>query len=283
MQRLKRIDNKNTICIIGKGHSGTRLIGWYLYYSGVYIGNNFNEAADLLPFGHSIPIPLINVSNIFGKQLKYLDNYSWDFSNSISHPITDSIINPLTNYLGSLIVPNTNGRIVAWKSPESVFVYPWLVKLLPNIKFVHWTRDPRDCASRGHGSDKLYRFSVPTGNMDIKSFYSFNRNLKGAINKIDNKFDFDLIDTKFLSWKYQWDIVKSIPKPKNYIRIKFEDFVLQKKETIHRLESFLGIKLNIGRMNPNKIGIWKKYGAQIHYKHRPFLNDLLKETGYENA
>ena len=222
-------------------------------------------------------------SVLFGKKIKYLDNYTWNFSKAISCTIGESIIKPLTSYLDSLITQNINGRIVAWKSPESIFIYPWIVKLLPNIKFIHWIRDPRDCISKGHGSDKLYRFSVPTGNVDIKSFYLANRDIKGDANRIDNNFDFDLFDTKLLSWKYHWDIVKSIPKPKNYIRVKFEDFVLQKHKTMQQLESFLGKKLNVGNMNREKIGMCRNYCTQLHHKERPFLNDLLKETGYENS
>ena len=42
-----------------------------------------------------------------------------------------------------------------------------------------------------------------------------------------------------ISWKYQYDLVKSTPKPERWIEVRFEDFVLKQDETLERLEDFL--------------------------------------------
>ena len=46
-----------------------------------------------------------------------------------------------------------------------------------------------------------------------------------------------------ISWKYQYELIKSTPKPKNWLSIRFEDFVLRQDETLTRLEAYLGFKI----------------------------------------
>ena len=58
---LEQLNNPNTIIVIGRGHSGTRLISFALSESGVYMGEPHNIAGDLLP-----PQPLYAACRIMG-------------------------------------------------------------------------------------------------------------------------------------------------------------------------------------------------------------------------
>ena len=50
---------------------------------------------------------------------------------------------------------------------------------------------------------------------------------------------------------------KNVPKPKNSIEVRFEDFVLNQETTISRLENFLGKELARIPMRPDSLHKWR--------------------------
>ena len=80
--------------------------------------------------------------------------------------------------------------------------------MFPDIKYIYWIRDPRDCILGGHVTDDLADFGVRYPKTD------------------------DIMLRRGISWKYQYDIVKATPQPANWIEVRFEDFVLQQEETL---------------------------------------------------
>ena len=47
-----------------------------------------------------------------------------------------------------------------WKIPETTLCYPWIAKMFPDIKYIHWVRDPRDCVLAAHVTDDLSVFNI---------------------------------------------------------------------------------------------------------------------------
>ncbi len=126
--------------------------------------------------------------------------------------------------------------------------------MFPEIKYIFWIRNPRDCILGRHLTDDLNDFGIPyPATEDVR--------LRRAI-----------------SWKYQYDLVQATPKPKNWIEVRFEDFVLNQDETLARLEDFLGIPLAKIPVQPEAVGRWK-LDAEVNYYD--FFEPAMREYGYE--
>ena len=120
-----------------------------------------------------------------------------------------------------------------WKIPEATLVLFWLVRLFPETRYIYLIRNPRDSILAPHMTDDLAAFGVPSPSTE-------DERLRRAI-----------------SWKYQYAIVASTPKPKYWIEVRFEDFVLHQEETLSRLEKFLGIPLAKIVIRPESVGRYR--------------------------
>ena len=87
----------------------------------------------------------------------------------------------------------------------------------------------------------------------------------------------DVRKRRAISWLYQYELMKSTPKPKNYIVVRFEDFVLKQEEMLERLEGFLGIPLARIIVRPDSVGRWKTAGGNYNFD---FLAESLEENQY---
>jgi len=246
-QELDKLNNDKVICVIGRGRSGTRLITRALRESGVFMGDPLNESEDLIP-----PDYLYEACKVMGRQIRYKQNFELDFS-QLEELSASAVFKEFVRlYLCSLLTSSAPLR--GWKLPENNLIFPWLVQLLPNVKYIYWVRDPRDVILGPHVTDNLSNWSVPCERLD------------------------NVLRMRAQSWKYQYDIVKQARRPKNFITIKFEDFVLEQEKTLPRLEKYLGFPLKKIESDPSRIARWKTDAA---YEHIEFLEPALEELGYE--
>lgn len=214
------------ITIIGRGHSGTRAISHTLSASGVYMGEPLNGSGDLVP-----PEAMYEACRVMAKHVEHLGGMRWDFDALHTMPIDPEFTRLIEEYLASVLSSDAPRR--GWKIPETTLVYPWIVRMFPDAKYIYWVRDPRDCVLAPHVTDDLARF-------DIK---------------------YDPVETererRAISWKYQVEIYRATPRPKNMIEIRFEDFIFKQKETLGRLEEYLGLPLSEIPVRPESVGRWK--------------------------
>ena len=236
------------ITVIGRGHSGTRAISHTLYASGVYMGDTLNNSGDLVP-----PFTMYDACRIIAQQVKWEEGtLNWDFSalHNMDIPAEyDALIN---QYLDSVLTDKSRHR--GWKIPETTLVYPWILRRFPEIKYIFWIRNPRDCILGEHITDDLTKFGIPYPATD-------DERLRRAI-----------------SWKYQYDLVKATPRPEHWLEVRFEDFVLKQEETLQRLEDFLGFKLARIIVRPDSINRWK---ADEGVNYFDFFAPAMREYGYE--
>ena len=235
------------ITIIGRGHSGTRTISHTLYASGVYMGKSLNPSGDLIP-----PQAMYDACRVFGQYVKWNGDLSWDFSQVHSMGIPDEFTDLFKEYLESVL--NHKRSLKGWKIPETTLVYPWIVRMFPEIKYIFWIRNPRDCILGRHVTDDMRRFGIDYPETE------------------------DLRKRRAISWKYQYDLVKSTPKPAQWIEVRFEDFVLKQEETLERLESFLGIPLARIILRKDTIERWKTDDDVNYYD---FFEPAMQEYNYE--
>ncbi|MBL4587186.1 MAG: sulfotransferase [Flavobacteriales bacterium] len=245
---LQKLNNPNTIVIIGRAHGGTRILPEAMKNTGVYFGEPLNIASDLLPLK-----PIAAACKIFGKQVVYKGNYEWDFTNTTTTKIPDEFLQLMTEYLSVLI--KSNASKVGWKIPNSTLIYPWLVRLLPKASFIHWVRHPEGSTSVMTGVDRLEKWNVPCRKF---LFHDWNYKVRAA------------------SWKYHYDIVNDTPRPDNFLQIRFEDYISNQNSTKLLVEEFVGVSLKTLELNRSKV--WKP--KKDWQKKYPFLRKAMDELDY---
>ncbi len=72
--------------------------------------------------------------------------------------------------------------------------------------------------------------------------------------------------------------MKATPKPKHWLPVRLEDFVLDQDRTLARLEKFLGFPLAKIPVKPEVIGRWKQDTGEHMFDF--FKPDLI-EHNYE--
>ena len=235
------------IVIIGRGHSGTRSISHTLSASGVFMGDQLNVSGDLLP-----PENMYEACRVMAKYVKWQGGLSWDWSQVNQAEIPNEFKDLIYTYLKSVLeYPN---EPKGFKIPETTLVFPWFVRMFPDAKYIFWIRDPRDSIIGAHITDDMRDFGIQ---------YPVTEDIRLE---------------RAISWKYQYDLVKQTPKPKNWITVKFEDFIMNQDETLARLESYLGFKLAKIEARKESVGRWKT-DKETHYYD--FFAPSLIEYGYE--
>lgn len=235
------------ITIIGRGHSGTRAISHTLSASGVFMGEPLNVSGDLLP-----PGDMYDACRVFAKNVQWKGNLEWDWSAVNRMAIPDEFSSLIKRYLKTVL--NSDSVHKGWKIPETTLVFPWIVRMFPDTKYIFWIRNPRDCILGQHLTDDMRDFGIPYPETD------------------------DLRLRRAISWKYQYDLVKSVTKPNQWIEVRFEDFVLKQDETLNRLTDFLGIPMTKISVRPDSVGRYKRDDRVTYYD---FFEPAMHEYGYE--
>ena len=235
------------VTVIGRGHSGTRAMSHTLSASGVYMGGQLNVSGDLIP-----PGDMYEACRVFGSYVKYLGNMEWDFSKVISMEPVPEFKRLIESFLHTVLESDSENK--GWKIPETTLCFPWIAKMFPEIKYIHWVRDPRDCVLNSHVTDDMSRFGI-------------------EYDKTDN-----VILRRAISWKYQRELVKATPKPKFNHYVRFEDMVFDQDKVLAELSEYLGIPLAKIEMRPDSVGRWKTTNEICMFDF--FKEDML-ECGYE--
>ncbi len=242
------------ITIIGRGHSGTRIISHTLSESGVFMGHPLNKSGDLLP-----PEAMYEACRLLGPYVHWqaADNnpvgiWNWDKLHTMEIP--EEFTRLITSYLKSVLESDAEHK--GWKIPETTLVFPWITRMFPDIKYIFWIRNPRDCILGDHLTDDLSDFNIPYAPTE-------DERLRRAI-----------------SWIYQYDLVKATPKPQHWIEVRFEDFILKQEETLTRLEDFLGFKLARIPVRSEAINRWEQDNGACGPNYFDFFKPAMQVYAY---
>jgi hypothetical protein len=235
------------ITIIGRGHSGTRAMSQTLSASGVFMGSPLNESGDLLP-----PETMYDACRVLAQHVTWKGGLEWDWSRLGSMEIPREFTDLIAAYLTT--VTRASAPRKGWKIPETTLVYPWIRRMYPDARYIFWIRNPRDCILGRHLTDDLRDFGIAYPATD------------------------DIRLRRAISWKYQYDLVRSVPPPRHWIEVRFEDFVLDQEATLARLEAFLGFPLARIPVTRDAVGRWRQDPGTSYY---PFLEAAMREYGYE--
>ena len=234
------------ITVIGRGHSGTRAISHTLYASGVDMGYSQNRSGDLIPAQ-----AMYDACRVFARYVHWEGDLKWDFSAVHEMDIPQEFVDLVHTYLETVL--NSKYDHKGWKLPETTLVFPWIVRLFPEAKYIYWVRNPRDCILGRHLTDDLKDFGVEYPETD------------------------DVRLRRAISWKYQYDIMQSTPRPQHVIEVRFEDFVLKQEETLSQLEDYLGFPLGRIIVRPDAVNRYLKDDGVNYYD---FFEPAMQAQNY---
>ncbi|MEZ4834155.1 MAG: sulfotransferase [Caldilineaceae bacterium] len=237
---------RSLITIIGRGHSATRAMSQTLSASGVFMGNRLNRSGDLLP-----PQPMYDACRVLARFVEWKGGLDWDFSKLHEMPIPDEFTELIHTYLQSVLAAPAPKK--GWKIPETTLVFPWILRMFPDIKYIFWVRNPRDCILGRHVTDDLHTFGIDYPETE------------------------DERHRRAISWIYQYKLVKATPKPAHWIEVRMEDFVLRQEETLTQLEAFLGFPLARIPVHPETVGRYKTDDGVSMFD---FLEPAMREYDY---
>lgn len=235
------------ITIIGRGHGGTRAMSHTLAASGVFMGTPQNRSGDLLP-----PFDMYDACRLFAEDVRWTDGLNWDWSKVLKDDPSPKFQRLVRRFLRSVLASTADN--VGWKLPETTLVLPWVIRMYPDVKYIYWTRDPRDSILAAHKTDDLRDFGV---------YYPLTDDVRLR---------------RAISWKYQNDLMNVTPKPKHWIGVRFEDFILDQDRTLERLSDFLGIKLAKIEARPDSVGRWRTDQGRHDFD---FLAPAMEQYGYQ--
>ena len=252
------------VCVIGRGHSGTRALVNLLMASDFDSGS-VNESGDLVPRGK--PLDIYRWSSEFGQQVRFKRKWEWDFSDAFISSPPISFHRSYDKYLDKIINYSMSNKV--WKLPESLFVFPWLIKVYPQFKYIYLIRDPRDCVLKEHLTDDLSYFNVP---IEVDSRFTArieeergNVRVKGTSS----------VYQRAVSWKYQFDLIEKSPKPPNFLTVRFEDLILHFNSTLKRISKFLVVPLKGIPIYKEAVGRWKSTDENLECVY-----DITRDCGY---
>jgi hypothetical protein len=233
------------IIVVGRGHGGTRLASRLLLENGIETGN-VNYARDMVPPAH-----MHEAAEIFSSYVDYKGSYAWDFSKAIGREPPAEYRRSVELYLAPIA---GIAEPKYFKLPETILSYPWILSLFPAAHYIHWVRDPRD--AEVHNSD--WRPMWDRWGIDREQL---GERIVAA-----------------MSWKYQYDIVKSVPHPEKFIRVRYEDFCLDHEREVERLSEYLDIELApLSDVRRDAVYKWKRIGDHETFS---FLEPAIAELGY---
>ncbi len=184
-----------------------------------------NRSGDLVP-----PEEMYAAAKLAGTRVRFRGHHDWCLDDLIGSDPPDEYRKHIERYLEPVL---KNPDVASgFKIPEALLSFPWLSKIFPNAHYLYWTRDPRDVVTRFHLTDHISRFGVP-------SEYQNMRNV---------------MQCRIESYVYQRVLVEATPKPKHFLHINYEDFVLNHKRTVEKISSFVGRKLQeLEKLDASKI------------------------------
>ena len=233
--------------IIGRGHSGTRAISHTLSASGVWMGEPLNISGDLLP-----PQAMYEASRLIARHVRWPGGLEWDFSRLHTMHIPPEFEPLIQSYLQSVLTSPAEHK--GWKIPETTLTFPG-----------------------SSGCSRMSGTSSGSVTRATASSASTSRTTS-AIGVLPVRPPRTPACRRAISWKYQYDLVSATPRPRNWIEVRFEDFVQRQDETLARLESYLGVKLVRIPVNLEAVGRWKTDTGPNYYG---FFAPAMERYGYE--
>jgi hypothetical protein len=298
--QLQIPDNPGPVIIIGRPHSGSRMLARLFLDNGLFMGADLSpDFLDSISWYQRFVVPLMTSC--------YFPDWHLD-DDSLKKFSSQLLLATWPDYRGGC---HERVSTWGWKFCETLFVIPIIRLFFPSARFVHIIRDSRDvCLSDNgffqftgshrnppgwnsplslSGKNTYQNFCLATtfGRNDVQEWRGFN--------VFDRR---TLVEHRFLFQAKSW--VTCVERAKiygqdlgeDYIEIRYEDFCLNPVEEANRLFKWLGLPLRASAVKQlenvrcTHIGKWRNLRMSSR-ELRDFEEatalaaPLLSDLGYE--
>lgn len=216
--------------LVGRGHGGTRAGASWLRAAGFDIGDT-NPSLDRKPFD-----PIYDAGRMTMQAVRHLGGDRWDLDALNTCPIPRPWIERWETYLHSV---TRNGKsLVAWKLPETVLSYPWLVRAFPEVRFVVWHRDPRNAVTGFHITDNMAEWGL------------CNWPQRGVMQQ------------RALSWLVQFHLLEGAVRPPHWARVRLRDFVAHQPAARRVVGRVVGVPMPSHPVRREVLDRWSGHDLQ---------------------
>lgn len=299
--------------ILGRPHSGTRLMAKAFMCNGFYMGKHISPGyLDSLDWGSFFVVPLIT-SSYFPAWPKLED------CPAFRRLYEKQLFLTLQSYLpkGSIL-----STAWGWKFSETLPLMPMIKESFPGTKFVHLIRDGRDVVLSDNGffqttskpwskrglKENLQKVRDILGrvgrNIPRDKYRRFCLNLTFGRDDIQVWRDIDLTNFEHIvanryliqmqSWRYCIETAQSYGQnmPEDYLEVRYEDICREPLPQFQRIFEFLGQRIAPEthrflkeRIHKGRIGKWQTAdfdsSARLDFERAiRHGSDLLKKLGY---
>ena len=234
------------VVLLGRGHSGTRVLAWMCVHLGVTLGTS----------GPHIEGDPDDVA--FTNKIKALAARNIDVT-SPRH-VRESALRrfqaAVATYYAGLGSPS---GMWGWKFPETYLIAPYVARTFPLARYLHLVRDGRDLAFKSHLTDNP-RHRVGRAVLRACNARGLPDHLRAAA-----------------SWAYQvdrFDAFRSELPPSDVFDIRFEDLCTAPRQTAERLSAFLGVPMTDACREYAETGIDTLKVAQYREQDARLVDDV---------
>jgi hypothetical protein len=247
------------VVLMGRGHSGTRILSWVCAYLGVQMGASEEHlAGDPDNEAFTKQVEVIATRNLAVNSLA--DVQAGDLRRFQS---------AVAAYFRCLDQPN---EYWGWKFPETYLIAPYVLRTFPKVKMLHLIRDGRDLAFKRHLTDDP-RKKLGRAVLAACGATDFPRHLQAAS-----------------SWAYQVDrfdaFRRELPASQVF-DVRFEDLCAAPLEWAEKLCGFLGVPMTekcrqylVRDINIGKVAQYREEDAVQVREVEQRIGGTLRRYGY---
>jgi hypothetical protein len=213
--RLEALRSMAPCVVMGRGHSGTRLIAWMC----VHLGLNFGTSARVPsgdPDDHSFKHH-VRVVATHGVDVHHVEETNWTDRNRFRKAVF--------GFHRRIGAPRQRW---GWKFPETYLAGPYVLDAFPRARFIHLLRDGRDVAFKRHLTD-VAAHRLARAILSRQEALSLPHHIQAA-----------------LSWAFQVEAFEAFARtvaPHRLLNLRFEDVVLHPQDTAQAIATFLGVPM----------------------------------------
>ncbi len=254
----KFLAGEEVVIIMGRGHSGTRVMTRICECLGVNVG-----ATGELKTGDTTDLK-------FTRTIKKVATHDIDcnFTNERKSWLQNRFDRAVSKYYQGL----DSREVWGWKFPETYLIGPYVRDTFPKARYIHLLRDGRDLAFKKHLTDDPNR--------------KLGKVLLSHLGAMDKPHHIQAA----LSWEYQvnaWAAFAETLPEGSVIDFRFEDILRTPRESVAQLTEFLGLEMTeaCDEFLTNELDTSK---ARQHRENDPkqvsevidVIGDSLKAYGY---
>jgi len=249
--RSATLAGMSPVVLLGRGHSGTRVLAWMCVHLGVKLGTSS-------PHVEGDPDDVTFTNKIKALAAHNLDVMSPE---QVREPALRRFKAAVSKYYAGLGSPT---GMWGWKFPETYLIAPYVARTFPRAKYLHLVRDGRDIAFKSHLTDNP-RHRVGRAVLSACNGLALPDHLRAAA-----------------SWAYQvdrFDAFRDQLPASAVLDVRFEDLCSAPRETAERLSAFLGATMTNACREYAATGIDTLKVAQFREQDARLVDDVEQRIG----